>query len=87
METGNDGTTITIVDHGWAPMPARVTITRENGETLKREVPVETWLSGATQADISVPPGSPVVRVEIDPDNGFPDIDRRNNVWEASGGA
>ncbi len=43
---------------------------------------METWLSGATQADITVPPGSPVVRVEIDPDQGFPDIDRRNNVWE-----
>ncbi len=82
VETGEDGTTITIVDRGWAPMPARVTITRENGEKLQREVPVETWLSGATQADITVPPGSPVVRVEIDPDQGFPDIDRRNNVWE-----
>ncbi len=68
-------------------MPARVTVTRQNGEKLQLEVPVETWLSGATQADISVPPGSPVVRVEIDPEGGFPDIDRRNNVWEAKSGS
>jgi hypothetical protein len=75
------GTTIVIEDRGWVPMPARVTITRENGEALKREVPVETWLGGATSAELQVPRGAPVVRVEIDPEFAFPDIDRANNVW------
>ena len=72
---------IVIEDRGRVPMPARVRITRENGTTLDREVPVETWLGGATRATIDVPAGSPVTRVEIDPSGVFPDKDRANNVW------
>ncbi|UCF18802.1 MAG: M1 family metallopeptidase [Gemmatimonadota bacterium] len=82
VTAGDGGTTIVIENHGWVPMPARVSITLENGETLQDEVPVEAWLRGATRAEISVPAGSPVVRVEIDPGQVFPDIDRDNNVWE-----
>jgi hypothetical protein len=62
-------------------MPARLTLTRENGETLTREVPVETWLRGARTATVTVPAGSPVVRVEIDAAHAFPDLNRENNVW------
>jgi hypothetical protein len=80
----SDGTMTTIVieDHGWVPMPARVTVTLEDGQTLEREVPVEHWLSGQTRAELSVANGSPVVKVEIDAEGLFPDIDRENNVWE-----
>ena len=63
-------------------MPARVTVTLQNGDTLHLEVPVETWLSGATTAELEVSPDSPVVRVEIDSKQEFPDIDRSNNVWD-----
>jgi hypothetical protein len=77
-----DGTVVVIEDRGWAPMPARVTITRATGEILRREVPVAVWLSGETSAELRIPPGSAVVRVEIDAENAFPDIDRGNNVWE-----
>jgi hypothetical protein len=79
----SDGTMTTIVieDHGWVPMPARVTVTLEDGQTLEREVPVEHWLSGQTSAELSVANGSPVVKVEIDAGGLFPDIDRENNVW------
>ncbi len=75
-------TTITIEDRGWAPMPARVSITLEDGQVLVREVPVETWLGGATTATIDVDGNTPVTRVEIDASAAFPDIDRENNVWE-----
>jgi hypothetical protein len=73
---------IVIEDKGSAYMPARVTITRENGERLEREIPVEHWLAGNTRGEIAVPRGSPVVRVEIDARQKFPDIQRDNNVWE-----
>jgi hypothetical protein len=79
----SDGTTIIIEDIGWVAMPARVTVTLENGESLMKEVPVETWLSGATSAVLRIDAGSEVVRVEIDAEHAFPDIDRENNVWEA----
>jgi hypothetical protein len=82
---GADGTTITIEDRGLAPMPARLVVTRADGRTERREVPVETWLSGARTATITVLAGSsPVVRVEIDPEMRFPDVDRANNVWTRS---
>ena len=78
-------TVITVEDRGTAPMPARLLITRQNGSTERREVPVETWLSGARSATVSVPSaGSPVMRVEIDPTSSFPDVDRSNNVWSRS---
>jgi len=85
VTTDANGTTIVIEDRGWAPMPARVTVTRRNGEILNREVPVDTWLSGKTVAELRIPPGSPVVRVEIDAAYLFPDIDHENNTWEQSG--
>ncbi len=42
---------------------------------------MEHWLSGQMRAELSIAAGSPVVRVEIDPELGFPDVDRANNVW------
>jgi hypothetical protein len=85
VRESDDGTIITIDDHGLAPMPARITITRENGEILFREVPVATWLSGVRTAEVIVPAGSPVLRVEIDGDGVFPDINRANGVWRRQG--
>jgi hypothetical protein len=73
--------TITVEDHGLMPMPARLVITREDGTTLERTVPVETWLGGARMATVTVPAGPAVTRVEIDPERDFPDVRRANNVW------
>ena len=74
------GNTITVEDRGQAYMPTFLTITRQNGEKVTREIPVETWFS-ATTATVSVPAGSPIVRVEIDAQRAFPDANRANNVW------
>ena len=79
-----DGTRITISDRGQIPMPVRLVITRENGEVIRRETPVDNWLAGATQVTVTVPRGSPVVRVEIDPERFFPDVNRENNIWSAA---
>jgi aminopeptidase N len=74
-----DSTRIVVEDQGNAPMPARLTITLASGDTLKREVPVESWLRGARSATVTVP--GRATRVEIDAENVFPDADRENNVW------
>lgn len=74
-----DGTEIVVENRGNVPMPVRLSVALADGETLEREIPVDTWLTGATTTSITVP--SNVTRVEIDPDFVFPDIDRRNNVW------
>lgn len=73
--------TVVIEDRGWAYMPTRVTITRQSGEKLMREIPVTYWLDGNRRGEIAVPRGSPVVRVEIDAEHRFPDMQRDNDVW------
>jgi hypothetical protein len=76
------GATIVVEDRGMAPMPARVTVTREGGDVQQVEVPVEVWLEGTRRATLTLPPSpSPIVHVEIDAENAFPDVDRENNVW------
>ncbi|WP_441000623.1 M1 family metallopeptidase [Fodinibius sp. SL11] len=76
-----DGTTrIIIEDRGQSPMPSKVEITKSDGATLTRTIPVDTWLEGATQAVITVE--GEVTKVVIDPDKNYPDTDRQNNSWD-----
>lgn len=75
------GTTITVRDLGDVPMPARLAITLTSGEVISREVPVDRWLAGYRVATIELPAGTGVQRVEIDPEQHFPDVNRTNNVW------
>jgi hypothetical protein len=82
VEPTDNGTLIVIEDLGQVPMPVRLTITRENGDVVEREVPVEHWLAGASTAEVTVENGAAVVSVEIDAGRAFPDVDRSNNVWE-----
>lgn len=79
----NDGTRIVVEDRGWIPMPVHLAVTRANGEVERYEIPVDRWLQGRTTASITVPGASPVVRVEIDPEEQFPDVIRDNNTWVA----
>jgi len=82
VEEGVRGITIVVEDRGLAPMPARLTITHEDGTTQGLEVPVETWLEGRRTATVTLPAApSPVIRVEIDAENAFPDVARDNNAW------
>lgn len=81
-ETGAAETRITVEDLGFVPMPVRLTITLENGDTLRDEIPVDTWLAGNRSATVNLRTTSPVTRVEIDAEHAFPDVDRGNNVWE-----
>jgi hypothetical protein len=73
-------TTIRVVDLGRVPMPSHLTITFADGRTEMREVPVEHWLAGHSEATVTVPTAD-VVRVEIDAALHFPDANRRNNTW------
>lgn len=82
VTTGVQGTWIQLEDKGLVPMPVRLTITLSDGQTVQREVPVDTWLAGDKTAAVTLPPGQTVTRVEIDAAKVFPDVDRTNNVWE-----
>jgi len=77
-----DGTHIVIENVGFVPMPVRLKVTREDGEVLTRELPVDVWRTGAARATAVIPPGAAVVEVRIDAERAFPDVSRRNNVWK-----
>ena len=81
VESTAGGTRIVIEDRGLVPMPVRLRIRFADGDVRREEIPVETWLNGATRAEVTVPGGHEVVGVEIDPEFFFPDADRSNNNW------
>ena len=80
VSSQNGTTRIVIEDHGQAPMPASVEITKSDGSTIIRNIPVDTWLEGATQAVITV--DGEVTNVVIDPEKNYPDTNRQNNSWQ-----
>jgi len=83
VATAGDSTRITVEDRGLAPMPVALAVTRADGSVQRLEVPVDAWLDGARRHVVEVPARPAVVRVEIDPEALYPDIDRSNQVWTA----
>src|SRR5699024_9837472 len=82
VNSTENGSTIVIEDHGQVAMPATVEITLDDGTTLTRNIPVDTWLRGATKTVLTLDNDRKVSKVVIDPDHTFPDADRTNNSWE-----
>jgi aminopeptidase N len=72
---------ITIEDRGMAPMPVNLAVTRKDGSVQRIDIPVDVWLKGARSYVAYVASIPEVVRVEIDPDGFFPDINRANQIW------
>ncbi|MET0398913.1 MAG: M1 family metallopeptidase [Longimicrobiaceae bacterium] len=72
---------VEVMDRGLAPMPVRLAVTRADGRVERIEVPVDVWLAGARRHTVPVSGAATVVRVEIDPENAFADIDRSNQAW------
>jgi hypothetical protein len=86
IASAGDSMAITIVDRGLAPMPVRLAVTRADGSVQRLELPVDVWLTGARRTTVRVARQPRVVRVEIDPEAVFPDLDRGNQLWTAEGG-
>ena len=57
---------------------------RQNVERVR--VPASVWLHGARTYVARVPRAPEVMRVEIDPDGFFPDMDRSNQLWTTARG-
>jgi hypothetical protein len=76
-----DSVTVSIADRGLAPMPVLLAVTRADGSVQRVTVPVDIWLGGARRAQVRVAREPRIVRVEIDPEALFPDVDRNNQIW------
>jgi hypothetical protein len=81
VRAAGDRLEVEVLDLGLAPMPARLAVTRADGRTERIEVPVEVWLDGARRHVVPVRDAASVVRVEIDPEGAFADVNRENQVW------
>ena len=84
VQTSGDSTSITIEDRGLAPMPVRLVVTRSDGRVERVELPVDTWLGGARRQVVRVAARPAVTKVEIDPEGLFPDMNRKNQLWESA---
>ena len=90
VRVSGTGTDIELVVRGGLIVPTPVRITMDDGSVENRLVKIEVWQLAATQLDpgpdgshtvrLGTIPGT-AVRVELDPDGLFPDVDRSNNVW------
>lgn len=83
--TENGVTTVIIEDMGDIPMPVHLELTLQDGSVLDTQLDVQDWLDGRRTINFSIETEAPVTKVEIDPDVFFPDINRRNNIWNRSG--
>lgn len=84
VEQTAGGARVTVANLGEIAMPVHLVATTSAGEDVRVTVPVGRWeAAGTLTVDLAAP--SSVVRVEIDPENMFPDVDRRNNVWSSGG--
>jgi aminopeptidase N len=81
VKPARDSVAITIADRGLAPMPVLLAVTRADGTMQRFEFPVEVWLGGARRLVVRVAGAPRIVRIEIDPEGAFPDLDRTNQTW------
>ena len=74
--------TLTLDSLGELVMPVALTLHYADGAAETRRLPVESWfarrrIQRTWRAD------APLVRVEIDAERKFPDVDRSNNTWSS----
>jgi hypothetical protein len=76
------GVQVTVRDVGQVPAPTDILVTTASGQRVTQTIPIERWLSPSTRSvTVTIPVSGPVARVELDPEEYFPDANRRNNVW------
>src|SRR5690348_5780900 len=74
------GSLVTIENLQKMVMPVVVKVTEENGNSQEIKLPVEVWQRGGTWT-FKCNTTSAVKSVVIDPNDEFPDVNRKNNSW------
>lgn len=77
---GADGVVIRIDDLGLSPFPVPIRVTYADGTIVEEVVSVDVWLADNTSTQVRFESGT-VSKVEIDPGQFLPDVNRSNNVW------
>ncbi len=77
-----DGALITIENEQKMALPVTVKVTEENGKSQTLKLPVNVWQRD-TDWTFKYNSTSKITSVVLDPNGELPDIDRKNNTWEA----
>ncbi len=80
VTTHGDTTFINLTNRSTMVMPAELKVTFSDNTTDIVKLPVEMWNLGNHFA-YRLTNAKPITRVDLDPRQGLPDIDRSNNVW------
>lgn len=76
---------VRIVNREKAVMPVILRVTFADGRIGELRLPVEIWYGGNAYV-LTVDMPSRVTRLELDPDQTLPDVNRGNNAWTAPAG-
>jgi hypothetical protein len=71
---------VTITNRGGAVMPIEIELHFEDGSSERVTWPVDVW-AGTRRVTRRVEIPRRVVRIILDPERFYPDLDRTNNVW------
>jgi hypothetical protein len=74
------GSNVFLTNRATMVMPAEIKLTFSDGTNTVTKLPIEMWNLGDNFM-YQVPGTKRVTRVEVDPRNALPDINRANNVW------
>ncbi|MDP7062361.1 MAG: M1 family metallopeptidase [Planctomycetota bacterium] len=75
------GPRVRLDNLGKLVMPVHLRVTYTDGSSEDYTRPVEIWFQ-ANRVVIELPGNLEIAKVTIDPDKRYPDIDRKNNIWD-----
>jgi len=75
---------IDVENVGRLLMPLFIEVTYEDETTERFDLPADVWRDNELEFTKGFFSDKKVVKVELDPEEAFADIDRENNVWEAT---
>lgn len=76
-----NGAIITVENLQKMPMPVVVEATTESGLKIRKKLPVEIWQRNKTWS-FKLKTTEKLVKVVLDPDQVYPDINPTNNTWQ-----
>ena len=75
---------IEVKNEGKLLMPLEIEVTYDDETSERFDLPADVWRSNEIEFTKGFFTDKQVVKVELDPDEAFADVDRENNVWEAA---
>lgn len=75
---------IEVKNEGRLLMPLSIAVTYDDDTTERFDLPADVWRNNELTFTKGFFTDKKVVKVELDPDEAFADVERENNVWEAA---